>query len=219
LFACWSVKGGSGTTVVAAALAVTLGRRHRRGALLVDLAGDLPAALGMRPPEGPGLAEWLEAGSRAPADALSRLEVPVRDRLRLLPRGHVSWPDDAEADLVPSVLARDDRIVVVDCGTLALEMPAEVALATVACATHSLLVVRPCYLALRRAQLALVRPSQVIVVSEPGRALDAMDVEKVLGVPVLAELPFDPAVARAVDAGLLVERVPRAMRQALGRAA
>ncbi len=35
-------------------------------------------------------------------------------------------------------------------------------LALAACATHSLLVVRPCYLALRRAQRALNRPSRVV---------------------------------------------------------
>ena len=50
LIACWSTKGGAGTTVVTAALGLVLARRHPAGALLVDLAGDLPAALGL-PPE------------------------------------------------------------------------------------------------------------------------------------------------------------------------
>ena len=49
LVTCWSVKGGSGTTVVAAALALSLARRDE-GALLVDLAGDVPAALGCPEP-------------------------------------------------------------------------------------------------------------------------------------------------------------------------
>jgi hypothetical protein len=51
MFLCWSAKGGSGTTVVSAALSLVLS--HRRPALLVDLAGDAPAALGMPNPLAP----------------------------------------------------------------------------------------------------------------------------------------------------------------------
>jgi Flp pilus assembly protein TadG len=39
-------KGGAGTTVVATALALVLARRDTGGALLVDLAGDVPAVIG-----------------------------------------------------------------------------------------------------------------------------------------------------------------------------
>jgi anion-transporting ArsA/GET3 family ATPase len=45
--ACWSAKGGAGTTVVAAALARRFAAEQPRGALLVDTAGDSLAALGM----------------------------------------------------------------------------------------------------------------------------------------------------------------------------
>lgn len=217
--ACWSVKGGSGTTVVAALLALTLARRDRRGVLLVDLAGDLPAALGLQTTSAPGLVEWLGTGDEVPADALARLEVPVTKAVRLLPRGGPPWPSGVDGDGLAAMLAADDRWVVADCGTLSLEAPAGVPLTTAASATHSLLVLRPCYLALRRAQRALVRPSRLVVVSEPGRTLDAMDVESVLGVPVLAEIAFDPALARAVDAGLLASHLPRAVERALRRAA
>ncbi len=74
--------------------------------------------------------------------------------------------------------------------------------------THSLLVTRACYLALRRAADPPLRPSGVVLVTEPGRALDRTDVEQVVGAPVRAEVAFDPAVARAVDAGLLASRLP-----------
>ena len=40
---CWSVKGGSGTTVVSSALAVVSARANEN-AVLVDLRGDVPAA-------------------------------------------------------------------------------------------------------------------------------------------------------------------------------
>ena len=47
-----------------------------------------------------------------------------------------------------------------------------------------------------------VRPTGVVLIDEPGRALTSRDVEHALGVPVVAEARLDPAVARAVDAGL-----------------
>ena len=59
LVACWSSKGGAGTTVVAATLALLLSRQEPAVAVLADLAGDAPVALGLPEPEGPGLAEWL----------------------------------------------------------------------------------------------------------------------------------------------------------------
>ncbi len=91
LVSCWSAKGGSGTTVVAAALAAVHARRNPHGALLVDTGGDLPLALGLPELDGPGLTEWLAAGAAVPADALARLEVPVRPGLGLLPRGAGPW--------------------------------------------------------------------------------------------------------------------------------
>lgn len=56
-----------------------------------------------------------------------------------------------------------------------------------------------------------LRPDGVIVVTEPGRALNAADVEATTSLPVLADIPWDPAVARAVDAGLLMSRMPRSI--------
>ena len=84
---------------------------------------------------------------------------------------------------------------------------------------RSLLVTRPCYLALRRAVRGETRPTGVVLVDEPGRALSRRDVEHALGVPVEATVSFDPAVARAVDAGLLATRLPRVISKELRRAA
>lgn len=212
---CWSAKGGSGTTVVAVSLALVLAARGGSGVLLVDLAGDAPAVLGLADPGGPGLAAWAAAGAEVPADALSRLEVPVRPGLELLPRGAGALVAD-RLDLLGALLAADHRTVVVDCGTIAADSPA-VGLA--AGATTSLLVIRPCYLALRRAAAAPIRPSAAVVVAEPGRALDRADVEAVIGVPVTAEVAVEPGVARAVDAGLLASRLPRGLQRALRGAA
>jgi hypothetical protein len=86
-------------------------------------------------------------------------------------------------------------------------------------ADASLLVLRPCYLALRRAQVAPARPTGVVLVNEPGRALGRREVEDVIGVKVVAEIDLDPTIARAVDAGLLACRLPRALSRGLRSAA
>lgn len=74
----------------------------------------------------------------------------------------------------------------------------------------SLLVSRPCYLALRRAlhEGATSNASGVVVVSEPGRALDCNDIAAVLGLPVITTIPLRADIARAVDAGVLAARLP-----------
>jgi MinD-like ATPase involved in chromosome partitioning or flagellar assembly len=213
---CWSAKGGVGTTVVAAALALVSAERSDTGVLLVDLAGDVPAVLGLSDPAGPGVAGWAAAGREVPADALARLAVPVLPSLDLLPAGDGVVDDRSRYELLARLLAADDRTVVVDAGLLTRDAPA---VAMAAGATTSLLVTRPCYVGLRRAVAAPLRPSGVVLVGEPGRALDRTDVEGVLGVPVVAELAVDPAVARAVDAGLLTSRLPRGLRRVLRDAA
>ena len=210
--ACWSVKGGSGTTVVAASLALTIAARSESGVLLVDLAGDAPAALGLPDPSGPGVVGWAAAGCDVPADALARLEVPVLPRVELLPRGDGEAMSVERLELLAAMLASDHRTVVVDCGTV---QPWSPAVAVAAGASTSLLVIRPCYLALRRAVAAAIRPSGVVVVAEPGRALERGDIEAVIGAPVRAQIALEPAIARAVDAGLLATRLPRVLQRAL----
>jgi hypothetical protein len=65
-----------------------------------------------------------------------------------------------------------------------------------------------------------LRPSEVVVVREPGRSLSRHDIESALGAPVRAEIEADPAVARAVDAGLLMaRRLPRSLERGLRHAA
>lgn len=211
LVACWSVKGGVGTTVVAAAIAVVQARQGGE-VLAVDLAGDLPHALGQPDPVGPGLAEWLAAGPSVPADALARLAQPVATGLALVARGEGRLGAD-RADVLADLLAARAGSVVADLGRI--EPGAAVAGALAARAERSLLVLRPCQLALHRAVHLPVQPTGVVVVREAARALTAADVGRALGVPVLAELAVDPAVARAVDAGMLVARFPRSFAAAV----
>lgn len=206
LIACWSTKGGVGTTVVAAGLALQLARHGDTGVVLADLAGDVPAVLGLPEPPPPGLAGWLAAGDRVPADALARIEVEAAPGLAVLPRGQGDL-FALRAEVLAAVLDGAPRPAVVDCGRV--DHPAAIAVARRA--TRSLLVVRPCYLAVRGAMRAPVRPSGLVVVAEPGRVLSSADVAEALRVPLAAEVPLDPQIARLVDAGLLSGRVPRSL--------
>ncbi len=213
MYLCWSAKGGSGTTVIAAALGLVLS--HHRPTLLVDLGGDAPAALGMAEPSGPGVHEWL-ASPTADADALHRLAVPASDALTVLPCGAGDpagsgsrWAQLAGA--LASFGTAHDSDVVIDAGS---GVPPPALLAT---AQQRLLVIRPCYLALRRAIAQGAPATGVVLVHEPGRALTARDVSRTLGVPVVAEVHYDPAVARAVDAGLLASRLPRSLTHQLAQ--
>ncbi len=216
---CWAAKGGSGTTVVAAALALS----SLRPSLLVDLDGELPAVLGLPEPDRPGVAEWL--ASDTSADPLAELLIDVGPRRWLLP-----WRTGLFDRHVDDVDVRGDRWatlgdwlhgwsnqwgcdITVDVGTRIPPKP------LAARAAHSLLVTRPCYLSLRRAVRGAVRPTGVILVDEPGHGLGQRDIEHALGVPVEAVVSFDPGIARAVDAGLLASRLPRVMTRALRQVA
>jgi hypothetical protein len=218
LIAYWSVKGGSGTTVVAVTHALQLARSVSSPSpvILVDLAGEAAAVLGMR--------AQRAALSGAPAGNLVEQATPVVDGLVLVQAGDVGSPEfavparqvgcagPAAGENLVAALGGLPNTVVVDCGLPAADRLA----ATVASAAdRSLLVLRPCFLALRRAIAAPMRPSGVVLVAEPERALCRRDVEDVLGVPVVAEVPHDPRIARAVDAGLLASRLPRVLDRAL----
>lgn len=220
LFALWSPKGGSGTSVVSAALAVALSRR--RPVLLADLAGDLPAILGLapeRPVAGPSplpypsLLRWLAAGPVAESDALDALTCRITDRLDLLPLGSRAGasPGDVPPESGAALAAAfaGGPAAVVDAGRA--EHPFQRALVEVADA--SVVVIRGCYLALRRAvdDDLVARAAGVVVLTEPERALAPSDVADILGAPVLAAVEVTPKVARAVDAGVLLHRPPRGL--------
>ena len=214
LIACWSVKGGVGTSVVAAAVSLALARHHPAGCVLADLAGDQPAVLGLAEPGGPGLVGWASTWPDVPPEGLGRLEVPVVEGLALLPAGAAGAPPTAGAlRALGEALLVAPRPAVVDVGVLRGPDPVGRSLLDVA--TRSLLVVRPCYLALRRAVEAPARPTGVVVVDEGDRALRADDVARAVDAPVVAVVPAEPSVARAVDAGVLARRVPRRLARSL----
>lgn len=209
MIVCWSVKGGSGTTVISSALAIILGTNSPSGARVVDLAGDIPATLGMAEPSGVGVSDWLMSPEDVEADALDNLLIAANSNLALLPRGGANIDSAGRFELLANTLASWQQPVVVDAGSGSSRSP------LIAYATRSYLVIRPCYLALRRAATLELAPSGVILITEDGRALGRHDVEAVIGAPVVAEVPYESSIARAVDAGLLAGRLPTTLGQCL----
>jgi len=255
---CWAAKGGSGTTVVAAALAIT----SPTPTLLVDLDGEVPTVLGIPRPDRPGVADWL--ASDAPPAHLDDLVVRIDDHLDLLPwrgtpaapRDPATSPDPArlqqltewltswvprvpapvtvERGLLPRPLQRRRRTIGHDHRSAPLAEPDPFAAppgrvivdagtgepwpVLAAAAAQRLLVTRRCYLAVRRVAGLIAEPTGVVLIDESSRCLSSRDIEAATGAPIIASVSFDPAIARAVDAGLLAVRLPSTIRRELRRA-
>jgi hypothetical protein len=193
-----SSKGGNCTTVTAAAFAMHQASNGIR-TILVDLCGDQPAVLGLAEPQGPGINDWLAEDSNATLNDLLSLGTVINNNVLLLHRGsrfvtgEPRWSDFAE------LMSSDNGYVVIDAGTDYL--PDDLRLAV----HHITLVIRPCYIALRRAAHQ-TRPTDVFAINEPERALTVKDIGHVLGVPIHAEVPHSPVISRAVDAGVFPTR-------------
>ncbi len=208
---CWSVKGGVGTSVVAAAIALRMAR-NGRDVTLVDLDGDQPELLGLvRPvaPSEPGISDWVAAGEGVPADAIGRLLEEVVHRLRLLRTGSVplAGADRDRLRLALDVLAGSGPVVVdagldLDCIRSDLGEP-----------HRSVCVLRPCFLAISRVQRAAGSIDHVILVTEPGRALRSSDIAAAVGATRIDRIAWDPRVARAVDAGTMAGVLPMPLRR------
>ena len=216
----WSVKGGVGTSVVAAATAIRLASEEH-DTTLVDLTGDQPALLGMvagAMPSEPGIGDWVAAGDGVAADAIGRLLEDVAPGLRLLRRGtrlhtapldHTGPLEDQRPRLMLAleVLARNGPVVV-DAGLDLAE------LRSVLGGQHRpVCVLRACYLALSRAQQVAGPYERVVLVEEPGRALRSRDVAAAVGASHVERVAWDPRVARCVDAGTIVSMLPPPLRR------
>lgn len=198
----WSAKAGSGTSVTAVGLALAAVRtRTPPAALLVDLAGDLPAILGLDEPA-LGIAEWIAQPNAFDVDDIV---IKCSPHIVLAPRGSGPLPEARSGSwtrltsLVLDYIARGFSVVV-DVGV----GPAPKALKEIA--TANLTVTRPCYLALRRFARLGEPCDAAILVGEPDRILTPHDVTSVLGVPIAARVNLDGDVARRVDAGVLISR-------------
>lgn len=210
-----SAKGGVGTSVVTAAIARQLARNA--SVLMVDLVDDQPDLLGLDRSGRPGLRDWLTAEEEIGHEALLGLTEHVVDGLHLLRSGAIHELSTVLAARAVDVVASTSDafdLVIADLGVVSGSSfdPATV---LAAASDRTSLVVRACYLALKRAGRLSIAFDDLIEVVEGGRALRTVDIEGVFAQPVVARVPVDPAIARAVDAGLLSVRIPRSLRRAL----
>ena len=163
---CSGAKGGQGTTTIATAIALTLATHGPT--LLVDTTGDALAALG-------------HPDTRRRPAARDRIAEPVAVTANLA----VVVVNAERADLATRITElRDTADVVIDAGTT----PPPVTEA------ERVLVVRNCYLALRRA-VSGPPADRVALVVEPHRALGVRDATDVLGhqpITTIATIPPSP---------------------------
>jgi hypothetical protein len=173
---------------------------HGTNTLLIDLCGDVPAAIGMAEPQGPGINDWLDEDNSGDPQQLVLLGTPVIPGLVVVHRGARFVNGEPRWESLANAISELPHDVIIDAGTTFVPDALTTAMTDVS------MVVKPCYLSLRRAS-RLPRPSNVYVVKEENRALTVKDVGNVLGVPIAAEIPYEAAISRAVDAGLLPARV------------
>lgn len=221
--ALWSPKGGSGTSVLSAALARTM----NGPVVLFDMGGDQPAIWGVGTP----VVGWSDIGSvegepgdnavAAPLDA-TVVEVGMNDTgCAIVPRGScATWGDGVDQHVLDWMRRREadgDRVIV-DVGTVERSDSSRTRLAgrLLAAANRRFVVIRPCYLGMRRLSDEIEQHGAdgLVVVREPGRALGVRDIERAIGREVVATIDIDPSVARCIDAGLFARRPPRALIRA-----
>lgn len=200
-----SPKNGNGITVTAASYALLSALRGSR-TVLIDLCGDQPAALGMPEPTSAGIHDWLSEDSSGDATQLLSMGREATNGLLVIHRGAQFITGEPRWSALGEAIASLPYTMIVDAGVG--HLPHELTQV----ATKVITVVKPCYLSLRRAT-QLPTPTSIYVVKEEGRALTVKDVGHVLNAPIEAEIPYEPAISRAVDAGLLPSRV----EQLLGR--
>lgn len=200
-----SPKGGNCTTVTASAHALLSAQRGSR-TLLIDLCGDVPAVVGMVEPDTPGINDWLGESTVSDAESMVRLGTPYTDGLVVLHRGARFVEGAPRWSALAEAVASIPHDVYIDAGT------GFVPDAFLDAVGNVVMVTRPCYLSLKKAT-RMRKPRSVCVIREDGRALSVDDVGNVIGAPVSAVVPYEPAISRAVDAGLLASRV----EQLLGR--
>ena len=205
-----SPKGGTGTSVVAASLAIV--SSSSSPTLLVDLAGDQAAILGL--PQPPiGLSDWANGMTYREFDEIISL---CHDSLYLAPTGTFDFETlnaNAWDKLLRALSLKHSEgyNIIVDLGR------ADIPLALRKIVDTCYLVTRPCYLALRRAVDLETAFSGVIVVNEPDRVLTSRDVESVLKLKCVAEIPYTSEISRRVDSGLLKSRLPMALQSVLSQ--
>ena len=218
LLSVWSPKGGAGTSVVCVAMAALIAATQH-DVRLVDFGEDGASIVGARLDNPIGITDWLRAGPSTPANALDSLTLDVGERFRYIPRGTAARDalhhHGATTALVNAMRA-SAVLYIADCQTASEPTHAKL----VRRADLSIAVVRPCFLTLRRSATQhelLATTAGLVFVDEPHRSLGTTDFANIVGRPILATVPIAPAIARSIDAGVLLRQRPGALFDPLQR--
>ena len=208
----FAARGGVGRSVLAANLAITFTRRLRQTAVLLDLdwasGGTLASALDLDPAPG----DWAQvlAGSRDLADSLAVHATGVK-LLAAPPGGSADPPTPRQlVKLVADLAKHGGSQIVVD--TCVPNVASDVAVALFDLASPVLLPVIPDIpaLAATRALLEQIRQKHYpmervhVVLNRSGVTEDIHpdDLVEHLGRPLLATIPFAPAIISSVNRGV-----------------
>ena len=207
----FAARGGVGRSMLAANLAINMARRHRQSAMLIDLdwhsGGSLASALDVDPPPG----TWLQAieGALPLIELLASHSTGVK-LLGAPPAGVAAPPTPRQLVRLIADAAKIAPQIVVDTNHPNLAPDTVVALFDLA--STVLLVVTPDIPALSatRALLEQIRnqnypPERVhVVLNKSGVTEDIHpdDLVEHLGRPLVANIPFNPAVITSVNRGV-----------------
>ena len=216
LWCLCSPKGGAGVSTLATAIAGQLA--SSRPTTVLDVGGDVARIVGIDVVERDGFTDWLDSPTALGIDVLESLQVEVLPGLSIIPRGRKPVPSTPPVERLVEVAelrpeGSPDGVVIADAGVVD-DRAISVASVLSATADRTTLVTRACYLSLTRTRELAVAFDDVVEVVEGGRALRTIDVEAIVGRPVVARVPCDPAIARAVDSGMTLTRPPRSLRRA-----
>jgi CO dehydrogenase maturation factor len=226
-------KGGSGKSVIAGTLARLLARQGERVlAVDSDLVPGLALSLGVAEPAEPPLraaaerdedGRWRLRKGIGPVRAVGRYAIEAPDGVLLLQAGKV--PAEGVAHILDSVTAfyqvvhRLSKARAFADWTIIADLPAgprQVAFDWVPYAEMFLLVVEPsvkgALTARRIARIARARGAAVLpVANKVAGRVELGRMERMLGEPLGAHVPCDPAVAEAERIGApLIEHAPEA---------
>ncbi len=208
---CFAAKGGQGRSIVAANLALLMARKAKRPPLLLDLdwlaGGSLASYLDLEPPPG----HWGEVirGEKPLVEAIASHDSGL-DLLAAPPATEAFTPTPRELAGLFAALAKEHDQIVVD--TAFPSLASESARALLDLASALVVVVTPDVNALGATKAWLdharslrVAPERIhLLVNRTGVTEDVttQDIAEHLGRPIVAQIPYHPALMASVNRGL-----------------
>jgi pilus assembly protein CpaE len=212
-------KGGTGTTLLTAHLAVELAAIHRVLAIDMDFGmGDLASVLDLNPKD--SIIDLLPRADRIDERMLTGSAALHRTKLHVLAQpGELDPAAEVNADDVYGIIraaAKAYQYVLIDCGTYldeAVAMSMNVSDIVVIITTPSVVSVRDAYRRIRVLDSLGVERERVRLVvnrNHRGAYVSLEDIQQNLGLKIVGAIPEDPrTVEQAINEGKLIREVGR----------